>query len=326
MKLLGSIIITVALVTSACGKKETPAPAPETATVQPAAEADTAPAPAAEADTVQPAAEADAAPAALEGDAQAAVEGDAAPLAVSTIKTEEVTYEANGVALKGFLAWDGAKEGSRPGVLVIHEWWGHNAYARKRALQLAELGYTAFAVDMYGDGKTAEHPTDAMKFAGEVTDNLDVAKVRFEAALKLLAARAEADPAKIAAVGYCFGGGIALNMARMGVDLKGVVSFHGTLAAKTPAAKGAVKAEILVLNGAADPMVPAEQLAAFDAEMKAAEVKFEVVSYEGAKHAFTNPDADEIGKKFDLPVAYDAKADAASWDAMKAFLARIFGA
>jgi len=350
MKLLGSIIVSVALVMGACGKKqETPAPAPEPApettpapatepaaeadavqAPEPAAEADAAQAaePAAEADTQAPAAEADAQAPAAEADAEAAAvaaDVEAAPPVVSTVKTEEVSYEADGVTMKGFLAWDGAKEGPRPGVLVVHEWWGHNAYARRRAIMLAELGYTALAVDMYGDGKTAEHPADAMKFAGEVNANLDAAKVRFEAAKKLLAERAETDPAKLAAVGYCFGGGIVLGMARMGEDLKGVVSVHGTLAAKTPAEKGAVKAEILVLTGAADTFVPADQVSAFEAEMKAAEAKFEVVSYEGAMHAFSNPEATELGKKFELPIAYDAKADAASWDAMKAFLTRVFG-
>ncbi|TNF27962.1 MAG: dienelactone hydrolase family protein [Deltaproteobacteria bacterium] len=226
--------------------------------------------------------------------------------------------------MKGFLAWDATKEGPRPGVLVIHEWWGHNAYARHRAVMLAQLGYTALAVDMYGDGKTADHPGDAMKFAQATTANLDEAKARFDAAKQLLAERAETDGTKVAAIGYCFGGGIALNMARMGEELAGVVSFHGSLGAKTPAEKGAVKTEILVLNGGDDPLAPADAVKAFEDEMTAAGATFEVVSYPGAKHAFTNPGATAMGQKFELPLAYDAKADAASWDAMKAFLARVF--
>lgn len=335
MKSLGMVVMSLALIAGGCSKSKTDAkdtaqavePA-DTATA--AAEADTATAePAAEADTAtaEPTGEADAASAAAadgEDPAEMDVSGALAAPVPASIKTEEVSYEGGGVKMKGFLAWDSAKEGPRPGVLVVHEWWGHNEYARRRAVMLAELGYTALAVDMYGDGKTADHPADAMKFAGETIANLDQAKARFDAAKKLLSERADTDPARIAAVGYCFGGGVALNMARMGDDLAGVVSFHGSLGAKEPAKKGEVKAEMLVLTGADDPFAPPEMVKAFEDEMKAADAHFLVVSYPGAKHAFTNPDATEMGKKFDLPLAYDAKVDAESWDAMKAFLARVF--
>jgi dienelactone hydrolase len=236
---------------------------------------------------------------------------------------KEVQYSAGGVTLKGYIARDAHQSGKRPGVLVVHEWWGHNAYTRKRADMLAELGYVALAVDMYGDGKQADHPETAGKFAGEVMKNMPVMKQRFLAALDLLKKDPGVDAGRIAAIGYCFGGGVVLNMAREGTDLKGVVSFHGSLKASAPASKGGVKAEILVCNGADDPFVTKEELQSFDREMTGAQVKFKVVSYEGAVHAFTNPGATELGKKFNLPLAYNAKADEQSWSDMKSFLGRV---
>ena len=146
-----------------------------------------------------------------------------------SIVTKEVSYSADGTTLKGFLAYDENKEGVRPGVLVVHEWWGHNQYARKRAIMLAELGYVALAVDMYGDGKQADHPEDAGKFAMAVMQNMPEAKTRFNAGMKFLKDQPQTDKAKIAAIGYCFGGGIVLRMAVAGEDLAGVVSFHGSL-------------------------------------------------------------------------------------------------
>lgn len=249
------------------------------------------------------------------GTAQAGTQG---------IYTEEVTYEVGGVKLRGFLAYDTAVEGPRPGVLVVHEWWGHNSYARKRAKMLAELGYTGFALDMYGDGKLATHPEDAQKFMGEAISNFDTARARFQAARDLLAANEHTDPSRIAAIGYCFGGKIVLEMARTGMDLAGVASFHGLLATETPAQPGALNASILVLHGAADPFVPDEQVTAFRKEMKNAEADFRFVAYPGAQHAFTNPDATAAGEKFGLPLAYDEAADKASWGELKDFLGRIF--
>lgn len=240
------------------------------------------------------------------------------------MKGEEVRYNADGTALKGYYVYDPAVSGKRPGVLVVHEWWGHNEYARRRADMLAGLGYAAFALDMYGEGKLASHPADAMKFAGEVTKNLEMAMARFKAALDVLKKRPEVDPARIAAIGYCFGGGIVLNMARKGVDLKGVASFHGSLAAIQPARRGEVKAKILVLNGADDPFTTAKQIDAFKKEMKDAGVNLVFVNYPGAKHAFTNPLADRYGMEFKLPLAYSADADMKSWEEMRRFLEKIF--
>lgn len=237
---------------------------------------------------------------------------------------KEVEYRQDDTVLKGYLAYDDKVLGKRPGVLVVHEWWGHNDYARRRARMLAELGYTALAVDMYGDGKRAEHPQDAGKFSSAVGGNMPLAKARFMAALDFLHKQASVDSQRTAAIGYCFGGGIVLQMARLGVDLDGVVSFHGSLKTGNPAAKGKVKAQMLVLNGADDPFVKAEDIVNFEKEMQAAAVKYQLINYPGAKHSFTSPEADVNGKKFNLPLAYHAEADKKSWQAMQDFFVKIF--
>ena len=240
------------------------------------------------------------------------------------IKTVEVSYREGDTLLKGMLAYDTAIEGKRPGVLVVHEWWGQNAYARKRAMMLAELGYTALAVDMYGDGKTADHPKDAAAFSSAVGGNLPLAKARFDAALEVLRKNPTVDKDRIAAIGYCFGGGIVLNMARMGEDIDGVVSFHGSLGTNSPAKKGDIKAKVLVFNGADDPFTKPEQITAFKQEMDNAGVDYKFVNYPGAKHSFTNPDADKYGKEFGLPLAYNEHADKDSWLQMQRFFKDIF--
>ncbi|MGB5338188.1 MAG: dienelactone hydrolase family protein [Gammaproteobacteria bacterium] len=237
---------------------------------------------------------------------------------------KEVSYQDGGVTLKGYLVYDDSMTGKRPGILVVHEWWGHNAYARKRADMLAAQGYTALAVDMYGDGKTADHPDDAGKFAGALRANLPLMKQRFLAARDFLNRQSTVDPGKNAAIGYCFGGGVVLEMAREGVDLDAVASFHGSLGGGETPAAGTVTAKILVANGAADTFVSAEQIAAFMAEMNAAGAEYTFTSYPGAKHSFTNPDADQAGKQFGLPLAYNAAADAASWQAMLDFFRAVF--
>ena len=239
------------------------------------------------------------------------------------IKGEEVSYSADTLTMKGYIAYDANKEGKRPGILVVHEWWGLNDYARKRARMLAELGYVAFAADMYGDGKETAHPEDAGKFAAAVMQNAEGAKARFVAALEQLKKNPMTDTTRIAAVGYCFGGGIVLNMARMGVDLKGVVSFHGSLAAMQPAQPGTVKAAILVCNGAADPFTTADQIEQFKKEMTNAGVDYQFKSYAGAMHSFTNPASDTYGKKFNLPLAYNEAADKQSWADMQEFFKKI---
>lgn len=240
------------------------------------------------------------------------------------IVTSPISYTADGMTFQGYTAYDNATSASRPGVIVVHEWWGHNDYARKRARMLAELGYTAIALDMYGNGQQASHPQDAGKFSGAVKSNMASAEKRFMAAYEVLQNMPQTDKKQIGAIGYCFGGGIVLAMARRGVDLKGVVSFHGSLGEGAPVTKGKVKGELLVLNGAADPFVKPEQIAAFKDEMNAADVKFEFINYPDAKHAFTNPDADQFGQQFGIPLAYNKTADEQSWAKMQTFFKHIF--
>jgi len=242
----------------------------------------------------------------------------------AAIVAKEIEYRAEDTTMQGYMAYDDTIKGQRPGVLVVHEWWGLNDYARKRARMLAKLGYTGFALDMYGEGKQAQHPDDAKKFSSEVMKNLPLAKARFSAALNLLRKHKTVDPQRIAAIGYCFGGGVVLQMARSGIDLAGVASFHGMLGTTTPAQAGVIKAKILVMTGADDPFVPKEQVAQFKQEMEAAHVDYKVISHPGAKHAFTNPDADTYGKKFNLPLAYNKTADQASWRELQGFLQRLF--
>ncbi len=247
-------------------------------------------------------------------------------LAAANPKIQEkvVEYSAPGIVMKGYLAYDENIKGKRPGVMVVHEWWGLNDYTRKRARMLAELGYTALAVDMYGEGKEALNPEEATKLSSGVMKNFDDAVARFTAALDYLKQQPTVDPYNIAAIGYCFGGGIVLNMARQGIDLKGAASFHGSLTPVKPAKPGTVKAKILILNGGADKFITPEQIEAFKQEMKAADVGYQFISYPGALHAFTNPDADMYAKKFNLPIGYNADADRKSWEELKQFLHDIF--
>ena len=244
--------------------------------------------------------------------------------AQAAVRGEDVSYEADGTTLKGYIAYDDAIKGKRPGVLVVHEWWGQNEYARKRARMLAELGYTALAVDMYGEGWTADNPKDAGDLAYGISSDMPLEKERFEAGMQFLLNHEMVDPNEIAAFGYCFGGGVVLNMARIGENLKGVASFHGVLGTEYTARQWKVKARIISFSGDADPMIGADKVAAFRKEMDAAGVNYRVVTYPGAKHAFTNPAADELGKKFNLPIAYDAAADKDSWEQATAFLREVF--
>ncbi len=240
------------------------------------------------------------------------------------IITQTINYSDGEIKMNGYLAYDNSIKGKRPGIIVVHEWWGHDDYAKKRARMLAELGYHAIAIDMYGNGKKAAHPKDAGAFSGAVKKNMAVAEKRFMAAYRVLQKQDNVAKDKIAAIGYCFGGGIVIEMARRGVDLDGVVSFHGSLGTKEKAINGKVKAKVLVLNGEADPFVKKEAIAGFKEEMKAANVDFKFINYPGAKHSFTKSTADEYGKKFSLPLAYNAEADKKSWNEMKHFLDKLF--
>lgn len=237
---------------------------------------------------------------------------------------QEIEYTADDVVMKGYLVYDDEIKHKRPGILVVHEWWGHNDYTRRRARMLAELGYVALAVDMYGDGRQAEHPQDAGKFSSEVMRNAEGARARFLAAREILAQHEAVDAKNIGAIGYCFGGAVVLNMARTGVDLKGVVSFHGALVTSTPAKAGVVKARVLVCHGAADNFTSKDDIENFKKEMKAARVNYTFKEYANAKHAFTNPAADANAEKFGIGLAYNEKADKDSWEDMKKFLTDVF--
>lgn len=240
-------------------------------------------------------------------------------MSASIVAGEEVKYTLNGAEFTGYLAKPDIANGA--GVLVVHEWWGHNQYVRDRADMLADLGYVALAVDMYGTGKLADHPKTAGKFAGEVRKNMDVGEQRFRAGLDVLTAQNDVDSTKIGAIGYCFGGGVVLEMARRGVPVASVASFHGSLGGLSPVAPGAEKTRVLVLNGADDPFIKPAQIAKFKADMEAANAPYEFINYPGAVHSFTNKGATAIGKKFGIPVAYQAEADKASWEAMKGLFA-----
>lgn len=244
----------------------------------------------------------------------------------AAVREQQIDYRAGDTTLKGYLVWDDKFSGKRPGVLVVHEFWGLNDYARTRARMLAELGYTALALDMYGDGKIGEHPKEASEFMNAVLSRADIAKSRFVAARDLLVQQPSVDPSKVAAIGYCFGGATVLMMARAGVDLKAVVSFHGLLSTQTPAIPGQIKARILVETGADDQMAPAADIDAFKKEMTAAGANYQIDIYPGAKHGFTNPEADSLAKKFELPVGYNADADKKSWQAMQKLFKQVFGA
>jgi dienelactone hydrolase len=240
------------------------------------------------------------------------------------VKAEELIYKADGVVLKGYLAYDDAVAGKRPGVLVVHDWWGIGEFFRDRARELAKLGYTAFAVDMYGDGREAANPEEAGKLAGEVRKNPSMMKARFDAARDALIKHPSVDSKRIAAIGYSLGGYVVLEMARQGSDLAGVVVFWGSLKTERPAQKRMVKARVLVLTATEDSWVPVEQVNQFKAEMDAAGVDYKVIDYPKTKHGFSRHDADILAKKFNIPLAYNAEADQKSWAEMEAFFNMLF--
>jgi dienelactone hydrolase len=241
--------------------------------------------------------------------------------AFAELRTEVIDYKHGDTQLEGYLAYDDSFAGKRPGILVVHEWWGHNAYARKRAEQLAALGYVAFALDMYGKGVLAKTPKEAGELASRFKKDRALMRARAMAGLDVLRRYPKVDPDNLGAIGYCFGGTTVLELARAGADLKGVVSFHGTLETPNPDDAKNIRCKLLVLTGADDPNVPKAQIAAFEEEMKKAHVTYKVIAYPGAVHAFTNPAAGDDPKK---GVAYNKEADEKSWEAMKEFFAKVF--
>ncbi|WP_367870266.1 dienelactone hydrolase family protein [Luteolibacter sp. Populi] len=246
----------------------------------------------------------------------------AAASASAALVEKTVEYDQGGTTLEGFHVYDDAVSGKRPAVLVIHQWTGLTDYEKGRARQLAELGYNVFAADIYGKGVRPARP-DAAKEAGKYKGDRDLFRARLKAGLEVLQKEEHTDTAKIAAIGYCFGGTGVLELARSGADIAGVVSFHGGLdAAEGKAAeKGGVKAKVLVLHGAEDPNVPTDQVLAFGKEMVEAGVDWQFVGYGGAVHAFTQKMAGNDNSK---GAAYNEKADKRSWEAMKVFFAEIF--
>ncbi|NVO18456.1 MAG: dienelactone hydrolase family protein [Bacteroidetes bacterium] len=239
------------------------------------------------------------------------------------IKEKSVTYVSDGVQFNCFLAYNDQVKGKRPAILVIPEWWGLNDYTRMRARKLAELGYVAMAVDVFGEGKTAANPQEAQSFTGPFYKDPALGKKRLEAAEAKLKEFALTDPSNVAAIGYCFGGYVVLNTAKSGSDLKGVVSFHGGLGGVKPSKK-LLKSKILVCHGAIDQFVTKEDVETFKHEMDSIGASYTFKQYENATHAFTNPESTANGKKFNLPIAYNAAADAASWNDMKLFFSQLF--
>jgi len=237
------------------------------------------------------------------------------------VVTQTVEYKHGEVALEGYMAYDDAVKGKRPGVIVVHEWSGLNSYIKRRAEQLAGLGYVAFAVDMYGKGVRPKDAKEAGALVNIYMSDRKLMRSRAEAALDLFRKNPRVDEKLIAAIGYCFGGTVVLEMARGGADLAGVVSFHGGLDTPTPADTKNMKAKVLVLHGADDPFVTKEQVTAFWDEMRKAGVDWQMVIYGGAVHSFTNPDSGNDPSK---GVAYNEKADTRSWSAMSAFFEEIF--
>jgi dienelactone hydrolase len=241
--------------------------------------------------------------------------------AEARVNTETVAYRDGDTILEGFLAYDDAVKGKRPGVVVVHEWWGLNDYAKGRAEELANLGYVAFAIDMYGKGVRAKTAEEAGKLAGIYRSDRKLMRRRAAAGLEVLKKYPLTDTNRIAAIGYCFGGGVVLERARGGADVAGVVSFHGNLDNPNPADAKDIRASVLVLHGADDPFVKQEQVDAFWDEMKKTSADWQVNIYSGAVHSFTNPASGNDPSK---GLAYNEKAARRAWSAMKLFFGEIF--
>jgi dienelactone hydrolase len=238
------------------------------------------------------------------------------------VVTKTVPYRHNGVSLEGYLAYDDAIKGKRPGVLIVHEWWGLNDYARRRAEQLAAMGYLAFALDMYGKGKVTQHPNQASEWMNQINQNIDTWRNRALAGFEVLSKAPNTDKKRIAAIGYCFGGATVQQLAYGGADLKGVVSFHGSLIPPTNIQSSDVIAKIMISHGSADPFAKPAQVQNYLAEMEKSGLDWQMIFYGGAKHSFTNPDADKVGM---AALSYNKSADQRSWRHMKIFFDQIFG-
>ncbi len=242
-------------------------------------------------------------------------------LASAEVQSKVIIYKDGETELQGYLAWDDALTGKRPGVLVVHEWWGLEKHAKDRARMLASLGYVAFALDMYGEGKSSEHAEDAMAWSSQIRENLDAWVQRARLGLDVLLEQDNVDSNRVAAIGFCFGGATVMQMAYAGADLKGVVSFHGSLPVATAEQAEATQAKVLVCHGEDDPFVPAERIVEFKNMLTAGKVDWQMISYANTVHSFTNPDADSHNMD---GVSYNESTDKRSWAHMKQFFAEIF--
>lgn len=240
----------------------------------------------------------------------------------ASIKEEKISYEIDRTNYDGYVYYNNEQKGKRPGILVVHEWWGLNDYSRRRAKQLAELGYISIAVDVFGNGQTADDPTSAQNLAMPFYKNPALAKKILDPAIDLLKTYPQTDETKIGAIGYCFGGFVVLNAAKLGADLKGAVSFHGGLGGVKPE-KNLLNAKILVCHGAEDPMANPD-VEEFKEGMDNVEAEYTFKVYPDATHAFSNPNATAKGEKFNMPIKYNEAADKASWNDMKEFFKNIF--
>jgi len=238
----------------------------------------------------------------------------------AALKTQTIEYKQGDTVLEGYLSYDDSLTGKRPGVLVVHEWKGLNNYARHRADMLAKLGYVAFAADIYGKGIRPTAIADAAAISSKFKADRPLLRARVNAGLDVLKSQPNVDITKLAAIGYCFGGTAVLELGRSGADIKGIVSFHGGLSSPTPADAKNIKAKVLVLHGAADPFVKADEVAAFEKEMIDAKVGYRLIKYPGAMHGFTNPDNQNIPPG----ALYNEAADKASWIEMQKFFDGIF--
>ncbi len=244
-----------------------------------------------------------------------------AATADAAIQTQTIQYHHEDTALEGYLAYDDAIDGQRPGVLVVHEWWGLNDYTKMRTRKLAELGYIAFALDMYGDGKTTTNPDVAGQCAGQIGGDPQLQRERAKAGLAVLAGHALVDPDRIAAIGYCFGGTTVMQLAYSGANVRGVVSFHGAPADPMPKDIPGVKAKLLICHGADDPMVTSQRMTAFTQTLRDSGLDWQMIQYGGAVHSFTNPGSDQFGIK---GIGYSPDADRRSWQHMKLFFKELF--
>ncbi|HLI92531.1 MAG TPA: dienelactone hydrolase family protein [Puia sp.] len=242
----------------------------------------------------------------------------------AVLKEQTVSVPADGDTLICYLAYNDSIKGKRPAILVLPEWWGLNEYPRMRARMLAKLGYVAMAVDLYGNDKVADSPATAGAYAMPFYKHPEKAKLRIDSAIARLKTFDVVDPHEIGAIGYCFGGGVLLNTVRLGDSLKGVVSFHGDLLGVRPT-RNLLRTKILVCHGNADQFVTAKEVAVFKKQMDSIGAPYTFIGYDSATHAFTNPASTANGIKFKMPIAYNPRADTASWKAMTDFFAGLFG-